>query len=104
MTSQLKAEPILRIFNLGIDTTKQKEFKEIGEYNLTTSIKNEIGTLAMYSTFVKGNSAQTCILEIYEDDDAYQIHANSPQYKKYVEMAKDVVKTKNVSTQHMHKM
>ena len=62
-----------------------------GVENLSTSIETEAGTLAMYALRKTDEPNVNLVLEIYQDDNAYQIHARSPQFQKFVETAKTAV-------------
>ena len=81
--------PITRLFHLTRRLDRMAEFDAVGEHNLTTSIEVEPGTLAMYSTHAPGDPADLYVFEVYADEDAYQVHAASPQFKAYVDMAAD---------------
>lgn len=88
--------PITRLFKLQRDVSKSEHFDEVGEVNLTTSIETEPGTLAMYATHLPEDPATCYVFEVYADDDAYQVHAASPQFKDYVAMAADVLTGREV--------
>ncbi|PGH21199.1 antibiotic biosynthesis monooxygenase [Fusobacterium polymorphum] len=88
MATTLQAAPIVRFFELTTDPQKRANYSQVGVENLTTSIKNEKGTLAMYTSHKKDDPNLSYVVEIYENEDAYKIHANSPQFKKFSEMAK----------------
>lgn len=77
---------VAHLFRLGIDSQDASTFHEAGVYNLTTSHENEAGTLAMFSSQIKGTD-DYIVFEIYQDEEAYQIHRQSPQFKHYVENA-----------------
>lgn len=91
-----QSAPLVRIFELTIDSTQKERFDSVGYHNLNTSVKTEPGTLAMYATHVKDEPGKSIILEIYQDQDAYQKHVASSQFGQYVAMAKDVVKGRKV--------
>ena len=76
-----------RLFKLGRKLANVEEFDSVGQNNLVTSIEEEDGTLAMYSTHLKGDPAQLFVFEVYASEEAYQTHASSAQFKAYVEMA-----------------
>ena len=76
---------LVRIFELTIDGSQKKRFDSVGFHNLNTSVKTEPGTLAMYATHVKDEPGKSIILEIYQDQDAYQKHVASSQFGQYVE-------------------
>ena len=65
----------------------EEEFNQVGENNLLTSHKVEPGTLAMYSTHVPDDPATCYVFEVYADEDAYNVHAASPQFGEFVKLA-----------------
>lgn len=88
---ELTNTPIFRMYKLTISKDYREKFIEEGKHNLTTSIQNEPGTLAMYSSHEDKEGTTNYIFEIYQDIEHYQIHANSPQFKSYGEVAKQVL-------------
>ena len=87
---------ITRLFKLGRKLDNAAEFDSVGMSNLVTSIETEPGTLAMYSTHLAGDPAMCYVFEVYANDDAYQVHASSPQFKAYVAMAADTLTSREV--------
>lgn len=87
---------ITRLFKLGRRLDNIEEFNRVGEANLTTSIEVESGTLAMFSTHLADDPAMCYVFEVYADDDAYQVHAASPQFKAYVAMAANNLTSREV--------
>ena len=87
---------ITRLFKLGRKLDNADEFDRVGESNLVTSIESEPGTLAMYSTHLPDDRAMCYVFEVYADDDAYQVHASSAQFKAYVAMAADTLTSREV--------
>ena len=83
--------PITRLFKLERDISQRERFDSEGRNNLLTSIETEPGTLAMYATHLPEDPATCYVFEVYADDDAYQVHAASPQFKAYVAMATEVL-------------
>lgn len=80
-----------RLFKLERDLAQKDWYNEVGETNLTTSIKQEPGTLAMYGTHLP-EAPETCyVFEVYADEDAYQEHVASPHFKAFTEMAGSVL-------------
>ncbi len=78
---------ITRLFKLVRDMAYEQEFDEVGLNNLKTSIEVEPGTLAMYSTHVPDDPKTCYVFEVYADEDAYNVHAASPQFGRFVELA-----------------
>lgn len=96
LATTAQAASIVRFFELTTDPKEKASYNQVGVENLTTSIKNEKGTLAMYTSHKSDNPSINYVVEIYESDEAYQVHANSPQFKKFVEVAKTAVKSRKV--------
>lgn len=88
---KLDEAPIFSMYRLTISTENRKRFLDVGQDNLLTSIKNEPGTLAMYSTHLASDTGTNFVFELYRDEVQYQIHANSPQFKRYGMVAKDIL-------------
>ena len=76
-----------RLFKLTRSLSDVADFDAVGEHNLVTSITVEDGTLAMYSTHLPDDIASLFVFEVYASEEAYQVHAASPQFKAYVEKA-----------------
>ncbi|MGT2907029.1 putative quinol monooxygenase [Streptococcus dentiloxodontae] len=83
----MMTEPIFRIFALSLKEEALVDFAEVGRYNLTTSIKNESDTFAMYSTHLPHQSQQSYVVEVYANQAAYERHAASEQFAAFVKVA-----------------
>lgn len=59
--------PLFRLFNLKITAKEREAFAKVGERNLLTSIENEPGTLAMYTSHVDPAGLDNRVIEIYRD-------------------------------------
>lgn len=81
------AAPMLRIFELGVQPAKQQAFDTAGRDNLTRSVGNEPGTLAMYAVSPKDDANTAWLFEVYSDDKAYQAHVEGSPYKTYLSKA-----------------
>ena len=82
---------ITRLFRLERNMDMEQQYNEVGSYNLTTSIKVEPGTLAMYGTHVPDDPKTCYVFEVYADDEAYNVHAASEQFGRFVKMAGQVL-------------
>lgn len=87
-----------RLFKLTRSLNDVAGFDAIGEHNLVTSITVEDGTLAMYSTHLPSDIASLFVFEVYASEEAYQVHAASPQFKAYVEKAASALTGREVIT------
>jgi len=88
----LSNPPIFRHFQLTIDGRDRAAFVAGGTANLLTSLRTEPGTLAMFTTHANDAGTHNEVFELYRDDASYQIHARSPQFKRYGQLAQQVVK------------
>lgn len=89
--------PLFRLFNLKITAKEREAFAKVGERNLLTSIENEPGTLAMYTSHVDPAGLDNRVIEIYRDTASYDQHAHSPQFAAFREVAKRAVTRQEVS-------
>lgn len=92
----LKKMPIFRMYRLTIDKENREQFVQAGVHNLLTSKQNEPGTLAMFATHGDLDGTDNYIFELYQDDEHYNIHANSPQFAQYGQVAQKILKEKSV--------
>lgn len=90
-TLSAHSAPLVRYFELTTEPSQQAAFDAVGVHNLSTSIETENGTLAMYALKHQEQPNLNYVFEIYQDEAAYQTHAQSPQFKQFVEVAKTAV-------------
>lgn len=90
-TLSAHSAPLVRYFELTAEPSQQAAFDAVGVHNLSTSIETENGTLAMYALKHQEQPNLNYVFEIYQDEAAYQTHAQSPQFKQFVEVAKTAV-------------
>ena len=70
---------------------KMDEISAIGARTVAKYTPNEKGTYSLYGAIAKENSNIMRLLEIYEDEDAYQIHRASEGFKQYIEKRKPIL-------------
>lgn len=78
---------LVNIFRLAVAPEDQPLLHEVGVHNLTTSHREEPGTLAMFVGEIKTQPAHYVVFEIYENEDTYAIHRASEQFNNYVTKA-----------------
>lgn len=83
--------PLFRLFKLRIKPDKQADFLAVGKQNLLTSIDQESGTLAMYTGHLDSAGTENRVIELYRDQASYEVHANSPQFQAFKNVASQVV-------------
>ena len=93
---RLEDAPILRFYHLTIDEKDKDKFEEEGVRNMTTSIKDEPGTLFMAASHDDPDGVSNYVIECYKDEKSYKIHAGSPQFAHYATIAKEVIKERDM--------
>ncbi|MEG3111092.1 antibiotic biosynthesis monooxygenase [Pantoea sp. T14] len=99
--SQKSDAPVFNIFELGIKSGQSTLYDEIARKNISASLADEKGTLAMYSVKHKANPEMAYMIEVYSDDDAYQKHLTSSPYKQFRLSSPEVIdarKKKRIET------
>ena len=89
-------QPIFRLFKLGLDLNYQNDYDKVGYTNLTTSIQQESGTLAMFVNHVSGNKEQQVVVEVYTDETAYQEHVTADHFKAFAAVASQALISREV--------
>lgn len=87
-------EPTNRVINLHemeIKAGKNGQYDEVARDNITRSLAEQPGTLAMYSLKHKENAHQAYMIEIYASEDAYQQHLSSEPYRSFITRAPDLI-------------
>src|SRR6185295_17128835 len=81
---------IVHLAKLEIDSSRLEDYKAALKEEIETSIRLEPGVLTLYPVQEKDNPRHITILEIYADTDAYKIHLQTPHFKKYKTVTKDM--------------
>ena len=71
---------------------KMQEMAEISSRTVAKFTPNEKGSYALYGAVAKENPDLMRILEIYEDEEAYEIHRSSEGFKNFLEERKPILK------------
>jgi quinol monooxygenase YgiN len=88
--------PFVRIAELEIDPVQLGKYKAAVKEEMETSIRVEPGVLAIYSVALKEDASQLRFFEIYKDEAAYHAHIASPHFRKYVEITKDMIRSRKL--------
>ena len=78
-----KKEMMVRISEIEIFPEYLSEYKTILKEESSASVKLEPGVLAIFPMYQKNDSTQIRILEMYENNEAYQSHLKTPHFQKY---------------------
>ncbi|MGC3944356.1 MAG: putative quinol monooxygenase [Chryseolinea sp.] len=82
---------IVRLAKLGIDPAKLEQYNAFLKEEIETSLKVEPGVITLFAMADKKDPTKITILEIYESDDAYKKHIQTPHFIKYKNGTKEMV-------------
>jgi quinol monooxygenase YgiN len=92
------AEPIsgefVLVVELEIDPAQIDKFKAAIKENGETAVRVEPGCKSFNAVFEKENPTLVRLFEVYENADAFRAHLETPHFKKYAELTKDMVKSR----------
>ena len=78
-----KKDLMVRIAEIEIFSEYVSDYKLILKEESSASVKLEPGVLAIFPMYQKNDSTQIKIIEIYQDNEAYQSHLKTPHFQKY---------------------
>ncbi|MGJ1430454.1 putative quinol monooxygenase [Sphingobacterium spiritivorum] len=84
---------IIRISEIEIHPQHLEEYKAILKYEAEASVRLETGVVAIFPMYQKDNPTQVRILEMYEDQKAYQSHLKTEHFQKYKTTTLHMVKS-----------
>ena len=82
---------IVRLAKLSIDPNQLDQYNSFLKEEIETSLKVEPGVLTLYAVAEKKNPSAITIIEIYENEEAYKKHIQTPHFLKYKNGTKDMV-------------
>jgi quinol monooxygenase YgiN len=86
-------EMMVRISEIEIHSEYLEEYKTILKHEAEASVRLEKGVIAILPMFQKENPTQVRILEMYQDQKAYQSHLKTKHFLKYKTTTLHMVKT-----------
>lgn len=75
--------PLVRLAELEIDPARLEDYKALLTEEIEASVDLEPGVLMLHAISVKGSPEQIRIVEVYADQQAYEVHLASPHFLKY---------------------
>ncbi len=82
---------MVRLAKIQVDPAQLDQYNAALKEQMTTAVRVEPGVLTYYAVADKTNPAHITILEIYADTAAYQLHIQTPHFKKYKETVQHMV-------------
>ena len=83
-TSIAQGDIVVRIAELDVDPAQRDSFISAVKEEMDEAVRVEPGVLAIYAVAEKDNPSRLRFFEIYENDEAYRAHLESPHFQKYV--------------------
>jgi len=84
---------IIRIAKLKIDSVYFDDYLAILKEEAAASLKLEAGVLCIYPMYQKINPTEIRLLEIYANEEAYQLHLKTPHFLHYKNTTSKMVKS-----------
>ncbi|HEY4327176.1 MAG TPA: putative quinol monooxygenase [Mucilaginibacter sp.] len=82
---------IVRIAKIQVDSVQLESYKAALKEEIETSLRIESGVLTLYAVSEKKHPSHITIFETYADTAAYQSHLQTPHFKKYKDIVKNMV-------------
>lgn len=83
----------MRLAKLQIDSTQLENYKAALKEEIETSVRIEPGVLTLYAVSEKDDPTHITIFEIYANTEAYDAHRETPHFKKYKSITREMVKS-----------
>lgn len=81
----------VRIAHLQIKNDQLAAFIEAVKEEMESALRTEPGVIAIYAVADKNDPTKMTFFEMYVDENAYQIHRNTPHFQKYFHTTKDMI-------------
>lgn len=86
----------IHLAKVSIEKGKKQEFANVVETEMRISVAEEPGVIAMFAGTDKNNPDDWYFYEIYKNDDAYNTHIKSQQFKDYISGSQDFLTDKKL--------
>lgn len=81
----------IRIAHLRIKPERMHAFTTAVKEGMEAALRVEPGVVAIYAAADKSDSTRLTFFEMYVDEEAYQLHRNTPHFQKYFHTTKDMI-------------
>lgn len=85
------AEVVVNLYEMQIKPGKNQQYDAAARDNISRSLREQPGTLAIYSLKHQENSHQAYMIEIYANREAYQQHLDAEPYHIFIKQAPDLI-------------
>ena len=84
---------MVRLAKIKVDAAQIDNYNAALKEQIAAAIRIEPGVLRYYAVADKSDASSITILEIYASKSAYELHIETPHFKKYKATVKDMVKS-----------
>ena len=82
----------MRIAKIVVDSSQLENYKAALKEGIEAAVRLEPGVLSLNAVYERANPNHITVFEIYADMEAYQLHIQTPHFKKYKTTVNDMVK------------
>ena len=83
----------MRIANIVVDSSQLESYKTALSKGMHAAVLNETGVLRLYAVYDEKNPTHITVFETYASKEAYELHTQTPHFKKYKATVEHVVKS-----------
>ncbi|HCW08078.1 MAG TPA: antibiotic biosynthesis monooxygenase [Cytophagales bacterium] len=84
---------MVRLAKIKIDSAQLEKYKAALKEGIETAVRVEPGVITLFAVYDKNDPTNVTVLEVYADVAAYKAHIETPHFKKYKSITKDMVKS-----------
>ncbi|MBQ7617507.1 MAG: antibiotic biosynthesis monooxygenase [Desulfovibrio sp.] len=89
-------EPVVRMAKIVVKPGLLDAFLAAVTEEMRASLQAEAGVLALYCVAEKDHPEKLIFFEIYQSEEAYLAHRETPHFKKYIQLTKDLTSSKEL--------
>ena len=86
-------KPMVRMARIVVDSLQLESYKAALKEGIETAVRVEPGVLTLFAVYEKDHPSHVTVLEVYRDEEAYRAHLETPHFKKYKSLTKDMVRS-----------
>lgn len=92
-SSFAQTTPYVRIATIVVDSTQLDAYKAALKEGVEAAVKVEPGVLSLNAVYDINNPTHITVFEVYADKHAYELHIQTPHFKKYKAASQSMVKS-----------
>jgi len=91
--SAQEKKPMVRMARIVVDPAQLDSYRAALKEGIETAVRVEPGVLTLFAVYEKDHPSHVTVLEVYKDEEAYRAHLETPHFKKYKSITKDMVQS-----------